>query len=312
MTEQEQLTEAYQKRFQFLYGYDPAKGGQQTETKVVYKNKLSEIKGNDKTVFTHTVLQEMREGKFDEKHLIFEALPSVKTLLLLDEEFQRFSEFMQSLRTDADALKSPDNAIRKVFQGFVSGKQQEWHLIEPEDYHMALRQYSYNTPQSEAYDSYWAPKIMEWVEMAKLNVQQFVANSYLCSGPTLEQDSENNKGQNLMALMWFNLTRDKSISYKPHECGKDSEKERAFFDKYWRPFTKYIKTRYGEGSETFESDSPLDGFFNLIAEFDANKGDFKQWLVTLNKLIDLCHNRGSLAHLFIRGGNEACARISNN
>jgi hypothetical protein len=211
-----------------------------------------------------------------------------------------FPEFMQKLMTDETSLLRSDNAIRKVYEGFKSGTPQRWHLFEPEEYMRCIQQYS---PQSGAYDDCWAPRIAEWVANAKKNVLQFAANSYLCSGPTLEQDSENSQGQNLHALLWYHLTGDEEIPYRPGQCGNDSLAERAFFDNYWRPFTKYIETKYGDGAETFETDSPLDGFFDIIADFDKNYPDYPKMLATLDKLIHLCHHRGTLAHLFVKGGN---------
>ena len=111
--------------------------------------------------------------------------------------------------------------------------------------------------------------------------------------------------------MWYNLTGDEEIPYRPGQCGNDSPSEREFFNNYWRPFTKYIQTRYGEGSETYETDSPLDGLFNVVAEFDKHSSNPKQLFVTLDRLKNACHNRGGLGHIFMKGGNEACARISN-
>ena len=302
--EHEILVEEVTKRFQFLYGYKPSKPTN-------YKPQtLWEIKGNDKTVFNHDVLMEMRNGKIDQKHVLFEILYNVKEILLT-EAYNSFSEFMGNLRTDELSLQNSNNEVRRVYNGFVSGSPQRWKLIDPDEYLRCIQQYSYQKPQSGAYDDYWAPRIMEWVANAKDNVAQLAANSYLTSGPTLDQDSENASGQNLHALLWYNLTGDEEIPYKPGQCGNDSMTEREFFNKYWRPFTKYIQTSYGDGAEAYETDSPLDGLFNIVAEFDRHYSDPKKLFVALDRLKNTCHGRGNFGHIFMKGGNAACERISN-
>jgi len=220
---------------------------------------------------------------------IFEILYNVKDILYKKGAHDGFAEFMQKLKTDAISLQSPDNAIRKVYEGFKIGMPQKWHLIDADEY----------ASISEEGD---ASRIVDWVAKAKENVLQFAANSYLCSGPTLEQESENSQGQNLHALLWYNLTGDEEIPYRPHQCGNNSPAERAFFDNYWRPFTNYIGTRYGDGAETFETDSPLDGFFNIIADFEKNRNNPKKLLEALDRLVNLRHQRGTLAHLFVNNG----------
>jgi len=291
--------------FTHLYNYNPS-----NPTKFKQKP-LLEIKRGDKTLFNHNVLVEMREGKIDRKHPLFEILHNV-TDILLTEAYDLFADFMVKLKTDKMSLQSPNNEIRRVYQGFKSGTSQRWTLIDPDEYLRCIQQFSYQKPQSGAYEDYWAPRIMDWVANAKDNVAQLAANSYLTSGPTLDQESENSQGQNLHALLWYNLTGDEEIPYRPGQCGNDSPSEREFFDKYWRPFTQYIKTSYGEGAESYETDSPLDGLFNIVAEFDKNSQDFKKMLVTLDRLKNSCHGRGGFGHIFMKGGNEACAKISNS
>jgi len=84
-----------------------------------------EFKRGDKTVFNHDVLVEMREGKIDKEHLIFEVLHNV-TDILLTEAYDTFSEFMTNLKTDRDSLRNSKNVIRKVYNGFKSGTPQQW------------------------------------------------------------------------------------------------------------------------------------------------------------------------------------------
>jgi len=259
---------------------------------------LQEIKGDDKTVFTYNVLQEMREGKIKSNHPLFDILHHVRDIIPT-EAYDTFSEFMSKLRTDSKSVQEPDNVVRIVYEGFKNGAPQRWKLIEPVELQRCIQHYSCPKPLSGANDDYWVAKIMGWVASAKNNIAQLAANSYLCSGPTLEQDSENSQGQNLHALLWYDLTGDEEIPYRARQCGKDSIAERVFFDNYWRPFVKYIGTKYGEGVETSETDSPLDGLFNVVAEFDKNLSNSKELLVTLDRLKYLRHHRGGFAHIFM-------------
>jgi len=161
---------------------------------------LQEIKGDDKTVFTYDVLQEMREGKIKSNHPLFDILHHVRDILPT-EACDTFSEFMSKLRTDSKSLQEPGNVVRRVYEGFKKGAPQRWKLIESDELLSCIQQYSCQKPQSGANDDYWVAKIMDWVVSAKDNIAQLAANSYLCSGPTLEQDSENSQGQNLHALL---------------------------------------------------------------------------------------------------------------
>ena len=183
-----QQLEENARRFKFLSNYDSSKP-------TSYKPQtLMEFKKGDTTIFTHNVLQEMREGKIKSTHPLFEILYNV-TDILLTEAYDTFSDFMSKLKTDKMSLQNPDNEIRRVYQGFVNGTPQRWRLIDPDEYIRCIKQYNHQNPQSGLYDEHWAPIIMNWVSNAKDNVAQFAANSYLCSGPTLEQDSENSEGQ---------------------------------------------------------------------------------------------------------------------
>ena len=298
---QHQINEAT-RRFNFLCNYKPDKPTN-------YKPQtLSEIKGNDKTIFTYNILQEMQNGVIDQKNILFEILHNVKDILLT-EAYNTFSDFMSKLKTDKASLESSDNIIRMVFERFKSGNSQNWKLINPDEYLRCIQQYSYQKPQSGAYDDYWTPRIMGWVANAKDNIAQLAANSYLCNGPTLDRSDENSNGQNLHAILWYNLTGDEDIPYKPGDCTHYTDKEKNFMDKYWGKFYTYTGTNF---SVAYETDSALDGFFNIVAEFDKNYSDPKKLFVTLDRLKNMCHNRGSFAHLFMKGGNEACTQISNS
>ena len=305
-SEQKELIKETTNRFNFICGYNSSKPTN-------YKPKtLLEIKGGDKTVFTYNVLQEMRSGKINQKHVLFEILHNVKDILLT-EAYNTFSEFMGNLKTDKLSLQNSNNVIRKTFMGFMKRSPQRWKLIDPDEYLRCIQQYSYQKPQSEAYDDYWAPRIMEWVANAKDNISQLAANSYLTSGPTLDPRTTNENGENLLNRLWFDLTGDTQIPLFKEDCV--GEKGKYFNKTYWIPFTNYIGTSFGDsedGSGAYETDSPLDGFFNVVAEFDKNYSEPKKMFVTLDRLKNTCHGRGNFGHIFMKGGNAACEKISNS
>jgi len=307
--EQKILAEEAARRCDFLFNYDPSK-----PTKYHKPQTLLEIKKGDKTVFSYDVLREMREGKIDKNHILFEILHNVRDILLT-EAYETFASFMSNLRTDTNSVQNPNNVVRWVFQNFKSGTPQRWKLIDPDEYLRCIQQFSYQNPQSGTYEDYWAPKIGDWVANAKDNVAQLAANSYLTSGPSLDPRSVNANGELRLNRLWFDLSGgDKKIPLRRDE-NYYTEKDRYFNRTYWIPFTEYIGTNFGDsedGSGAYETDSPLDGLFNVIAEFDRNKADFKKMLVTLDRLKNSCHGRGGFGHIFMKGGNEACARISNS
>ena len=260
---------------------------------------LIEIKRGDKTVFTYHVLQEMREGKIDKKHVLFDILNNVKEIFHT-EAYHSFSEFMANLRTDTSSLQNSDNVVKRTFMSFMKKKPQRWKLINPDEYLLCTQQYT----QSGVYDDYWVPRIMEWVANAKDNIAQLAANSYLTSGPTLYPRSTNENGELRLNRLWYDLSGDKKIPLL-----KDSPRENVkyFNNMYWLPFTNYIGTNFGDsedGCGAYETDSPLDGLFNVVAEFDKNYSDAKKMFVTLDRLKNIRHGRGGFGHIFMKGSNQ--------
>ena len=307
--EKSQLIEEASRRFNFMCNYDPSNPSNYTPTPT-----LLEIKGADKTVFTYDILKEMREGKISSTHPLFKIMPHVKDILLT-EAYDTFSEFMSKLKTDKYSLLNGDNIIRKTYNNFKNNIPQRWKLIDPDEYLRCIQEYSFFEPQSGAYDDYWSRKIIDWVAGAKDNIAQFAANSYLYSGPTLDQTETNGKDQNLLAILWYNLTGDESIPYQPGECSDEygeSQKEREFYENYITKFRSYINTKFGDVAESTETDSPLDGIFNIVAAFDKNYSNFKNMFVVLDRLKNMCHGRGGLGHLIMKGGNAACEKICNS
>lgn len=290
------------RRFNFLSKYNVSQPEAYIST-----NNLRDMINVNNYHFNYKILKEMKNGVFHKYDNLFEVIPSVKEILKIDEAYQTYSNFMMNLGTDAKSLKSSSNAIQKTYNKFVNGISQHWYLIEPEEYIYALKRYE--KIQSDLSDNYWAKKIFEWEDGVKSNIQQFISNSYLVSGPTLDPRTYNENGENLLNLLWYNLSGDDSIPYRREDLSK-SHADREFIRKYWSPFVDYIGTKFGDDVDSYETDAPLEGLFNLVAEFDKNKMDYKKNLVTLNKLIDMVHGRGSLSHLFIRGGISSLDKIS--
>jgi hypothetical protein len=296
------------KRFNFMSNYDVSKPYRYNRTT------LREIKGDDKTVFTYDVLIEMRDGKLNKKHPLFEILSNVTDILQLNEEFNSFSDFMQKLKTDSNSVQNSNNYIRKTYNNFKNGKPQHWQLIDPDEYLRCIQKFThFDKPMFGALEDYWTPRIYEWVSMTKDNVAQLAANSYLVNGPSLDPRIINSKGELTLNRLWFDLTNDKNIVYYKQDATKQSN---SYFNKtYWMPFVNYIGTSFGDsddGSGAYETDSPLDGIFNAVAGIDKNQSDPQQLFVALDRVIHIAHSRGSLAHMFVKGGNAALSKITNS
>ncbi|MDR1129874.1 MAG: hypothetical protein LBK96_02710 [Prevotellaceae bacterium] len=279
-----------------------------------YTNNLREMTNKNNHHFTHKMLTEMKDGTFNDEYL-FEVMPAVKSILHLDEAYQSFSTFMEALNTDEQSLQSPSNAIRQVYEGFVSGEPQHWRLIDPVEYGAAINALTHGVAGSDKAglhhktEEHFQGKVNQWEDMIKYNIQQLAANSYLTSGPTLDPRDYNENGENLLNLLWYNLSGDDTIPYKREDLNR-LRADGDFIKKYWKPFIDYIGTKFGDDTETYETDAPLEGMFNYVAEFDKNKMDTRQDITTLNKLVDLVHGRGSLSHLFIRGGDKGLDNIA--
>ena len=331
MTKQQILEEAA-RRFTFNLNYDPAKPRNYPT--------LREIKGGDATVFNHELLKEMREGRISPIHPIFEALPNVRDILQLNEAYDTFSEFMSKLRTDTNSVKNSNNVIRRVFQDFMKRTPQRWKLIDPDEYLRCMQQFSHTyvnplgsfssgsgfekqRPQFGAEEDYWAPRIYDWIANIKDNIAQLAANSFLVSGPTVKKQKSgrvqydpratNERGELTLNRLWFDLSGDKKIPLTNDEY--QGPREKYFNRTYWTAFTEYIGTDFGDtedGSGAFETDSPLDGAFDIVAEFDKNYSDPKKLFGVLDRIKNLAHGRGSFAHLIIKGGKEACSKITNS
>ena len=279
---------------------------------VWYSNNLREMMSKTKVHFNYYLLKEIHDGVIDQNDELLTYLPNVKQVLQNDEAYQSFSQFMGALRIDQKSLQNPSNAIRKVYNNFVNGTPQKWELIDPDEYISALK--SFSQPQSVASENDRSKKIRQWEEMTKVNVQQFAANSYLTSGPCLDPRITNSQGQNTFHLLWYYLSGDEKIPYQgKNRISNDelSARERYFNRTYWIPFINYIGTSFGGGDMAFETDSTFNPIFDLIAELDRNKIDDHNSLITLNKLIDIVHGRGTISYLFIKGGINALAKAAS-
>ena len=280
-------------KFKFLTAYNPSQP-------VGYSNNLREMMSDYH--LTYELLSEIHDGKFDINNKLFTYIPNVSYIIQSNEAYQSFQKFMQLLRLDYNSLQNPQNLIRKTYNNFQNDKPQIWRLIDPEEYLQALKIFS--TPKSGFPDNYWSKKIFEWEDMAKENVQQLAANSYLTSGPELDPRRINGNGENTFYLLWYNLSGDEKIPYKEEDrTNKEeySKRERYFNRNYWIPFTEYIGTSFGDVGRAFETDSTLNPIFNLVAEFERNKMEGDNSLLTLNRLIDIVHGRGTLSYLFVDG-----------
>ena len=267
-----------------------------------YSNNLRDMTKKTKHHFTYDLLTEIRDGRFDKQDDFLTFLPNVRYILHSNEAYGRFASFMSSLRIEAKSLQEPSNAIRKVYLDFRNGTPQQWKLIDPDEYLSALK-----NNQSLTTD-----KVSQWVAMAKENIQLFAANSYLTSGPCLDPRITDSEGQNTLYLLWYYLTGDEIIPYQAmNRISKEelSARERYFNRTYWNPFVSYMGTRFGDGGPAYETDSTLYPLFDLVAEFEKYQMDADKNLVTLTRLINIVHGRGTISYLFVENGNKKLIKI---
>jgi hypothetical protein len=290
------------KRFQFLSEYDTGKPTN-------YYDELKEYTKRVNRPLNHKMLSEMRGGYINEHRAILDLHPNINSILKIDEAYQNFSTFISSLKTDTASLQNPENSVRKVFNNFMNGTPQKWLLINPQEYHAALK-HVMNSTAHRLGDDHWARKVSEWEDMVKHNIRQLAANSFLTSGPELNQGRINSNGENSHYLLWRNLSGDENIPVKREEI--TFEKAALFNDTYLDPFIDYIGTNQDHDGEAYETDSllSLNRLFDIVAEFDKNRMDANKNIITLNRLIDIVHGRGSLSYLFVKGGVESLDDIA--
>jgi hypothetical protein len=222
---------------------------------------------------------------------------------ILTEGYIRADAFVQSIKSDEVSLKDNNNAIKRTYLRFAAKQPQKWMLINPSEYHAALYECTIEPWASATVtEEKWQPKVEDWEDMIKFNIQQFISNSILNRGPSFDETEETRDGKNIHAQLRYHLTGDEEITYH----------ENYFWFTYVNPFRKYIHTQYGNNSSSTETDSwtLVYAFIDYIKEFDKNHFDFRKNLVTINKIINIAHDRGPLASIFVNGGSDALDKIA--
>jgi hypothetical protein len=316
------MTEEYRRKFQHMVDYDPANPSQLTETKRTdgWTNNLVEAKTQTKHTLNSYILKELREGRGEEYKNMLHFIPSVRSVLQLNEDiYGKYADFLKELDIDPMSLKNPDNAIRQVYNRFVEGKPQFWYLIDPQRYKDALLFTTKKLPYQRE-EKYWSDMVEEWADGVKKNILQFIANSILYSGKKSLGATRDEKD---LWNTWFLLTGDGKI---PHynENGETVVKDengniitpksifeyaRYFLNNYLEPFEEYIETSLdSKVGMSYETDSSVNPLLDKVAEL-YEKDTVVGKIVTFNKVMDIIHNRGSLSYLFVKGGKIALDKV---
>lgn len=97
--------------------------------------------------------------------------------------------------------------------------------------------------------------------------------------------------------------------YENEEEGKEFYGDYVLCDNYLEELGFYEWMMMPDGSDAW-SDFGIDPIEKLILEYDSNKTP-EQVLVIINKILDVIHQRGDLASIFIEGGRKTLYSVSN-
>jgi len=247
-------------------------------------------------------------------------------------EYQSFSDFAKSIEYPHVGNERTGSMLKFVYDNYEKRKPQQWRLIDPQIYGSAL--VSVGDPALHAKrEEFLQTWVLDSVEAIKFDVAQFIANSFLTSGPMADFRATDTDGYNLSAKLWFSLTGDPKLDEKTltnklreklirfdFDCENDFpvyhetlvKELRHHLFSYIQDFSlEYLKSDPFDGSSsTFETDGDISYMVDLVASFDEKPFDWQAQLVIMNKIIDIVHGRGSLAHLFVRGGDDALDKIA--
>jgi len=244
-------------------------------------------------------------------------------------EYQSFSDFAKSIEYPHVGSEHTGSMIQFVYKNYEKRIPQQWRLIDPQIYGSALA--SVGDPALHAKrEEFLQTWVLDSVEAIKFDAAQFIANSFLTSGPMADFRTEDTDGYNLSAKLWFSLTgdpkldekariarlREKLISFDledefPKYREELSKELRHTLFSYIQDFSlKYLKSDPFNGTQSLETDGDISYIVDLIASFDEKPFDWQAQLVIMNKIIDIVHGRGSLAHLFVKGGDDALDKIA--
>jgi len=244
-------------------------------------------------------------------------------------EYQSFSDFAKSIEYPHVGSERTGSMLQFVYKNYKEGNPQQWRLIDPQIYGSALASVG-DTALHAKREEFLQTWVLNSVEAIKFDVAQFIANSFLTSGPMADFRAADTDGYNLSAKLWFSLTGDpkldeKTLAAKLEEklisLGRESElpEYREILSKelrsrlldYIQDFSlKYLKSSPFDKSEALETDGDISYIVDLIASFDEKPFDWQAQLIIMNKIIDIVHGRGSLAHLFVKGGDDALDAIA--
>jgi len=242
-------------------------------------------------------------------------------------EYTPFREIVKSLEYPSNGSNEVGSEFKRIYADFEEDKPQTWKLIDPQIYGSDLSA-AMRDDLSDKAEDYFRSNVMNMAEKTKFNAAQFVANSMLTSGPTLKPKDADSKGDNYLVLLWHALTKDPYLEYDniveyAVSSGQGTPDERTVRDTQYhraRAYANYFSSEYlksrdangkDEGSSPAkESDGNLNYMLELLAEMDRDPFDWQKVIISINKVVDLVHGRGSLAHLFVEGGDEALDKIA--
>lgn len=188
-----------------------------------------------------------------------------------------------------------ESPVYTVILEFISDKKRgvgrkQWNLIPAQQYHNALKEFM----QYGQFMRFPTKYIEQWTKLITKNVLDIYAITELAGHSSSFPYDD--------FLEAFGFVRD---SKKYNQLNGDYNACDEFLDK----LGFYDWANLPDGSDAW-SDYGLKPLFKLIKELEENTTP-EQQIVTINKVLDVIHQRGDLASAFIEGGSKTLYGISN-
>lgn len=224
---------------------------------------------------------------------------------ILNKIFRKYLvEHARKLITESDFDELRINMPYNVYSNIQSQKPVTFDVIPKTQYHHALKEFM----QYGKFMRFPSKYIHSWKELALDNIALLNSLTEISGHsqhwPVDEfNDVFDNDGSFTKWVKKMNKLEGKK-EYKLNDWGTHSKylEDVYHIDKYLPLFSN---------GQWLLSDYGLDPLLNLAYELDG-QDDPNEIIVTLNKIMDVAHQRSDLAELFIEGGTPSLDYISNS
>ena len=221
----------------------------------------------------------------------------------------------ENIESVDDFLEFYNEEVRDILYMIKNGKQVRFNLIPKDQYHYALKEFMQYGSFMRFPDKY----IFEWKELILVNICKLRALNEIGGHgeafpfdefyDVFDYNEETGDSESGEFSQWCKV-----------KAGEDDDDD----DDYTRRYNFTAANQFL--SEVYNIDDVLPLFSNgtnLVSDYGIQpleklaveiikQSDPNQIIVTINKILDVTHQRSDLAELFIEGGSKSLDYISNS